>query len=40
MAFRHHCRTKRAVFLLSLKSHIETGKAAPAPNGIERDGWE
>jgi hypothetical protein len=28
------------VFLLSLKSLLETGKGAPAPNEIKLDSWE
>jgi hypothetical protein len=36
----HHCGTKWAVFLLSLKSLLETGKGAPAPNDIKLDSWE
>ena len=38
--FMHHCSTKWAVFLLSLKSLLETGKGAPAPNEIKLDSWE
>jgi uncharacterized protein YndB with AHSA1/START domain len=38
--FMHHCGTKWAVFLLSLKSLLETGKGAPAPNDIKLDSWE
>lgn len=38
--FMHHCSTKWAVFLLSLKSLLETGKGAPAPNDIKLDSWE
>ena len=37
--FMHHCSTKWAVFLLSLKSLIETGKGAPEPNDIKIDNW-
>ncbi|MDX6250847.1 MAG: hypothetical protein QOF10_4207, partial [Kribbellaceae bacterium] len=29
--FMHHCSTKWATFLLSLKSLVETGKGAPEP---------
>jgi uncharacterized protein YndB with AHSA1/START domain len=39
-AFMHHCSTKWAVFLLSLKSLLETGKGAPWPNEIKLDSWE
>ena len=38
--FMHHCSTKWAVFLLSLKSLLETGKGAPHPNDIKLDSWE
>jgi uncharacterized protein YndB with AHSA1/START domain len=38
--FMHHCSTKWAVFLLSLKSLLETGKGAPYPNDIKLDSWE
>jgi uncharacterized protein YndB with AHSA1/START domain len=38
--FMHHCSTKWAVFLLSLKSLLETGKGAPAPNDLKLDAWE
>jgi hypothetical protein len=37
--FMHHCSTKWAAFLLSLKSLVETGKGAPAPNDIKIDNW-
>ena len=38
--FIHHCSTKWGVFLLSLKSLLETGKGAPWPNDIKLDSWE
>jgi hypothetical protein len=38
--FMHHCSTKWAVFLLSLKSALETGKGAAWPNEIKLDSWE
>ena len=38
--FMHHCSTKWGVFLLSLKSLLETGKGAPAPNDTKLDSWE
>lgn len=38
--FMHHCSTKWGVFLLSLKSMLETGKGAPWPNEIKLDSWE
>ena len=38
--FMHHCSTKWGVFLLSLKSLLETGTGAPWPNEIKLDSWE
>ena len=38
--FMHHCSTKWGVFLLSLKSLLETGKGAAHPNDIKLDSWE
>ena len=38
--FMHHCSTKWAVFLLSLKSLLEAGKGAPHPDEIKLDSWE
>jgi hypothetical protein len=38
--FMQHCTTKWGVFLLSLKSLLETGKGGPAPNEIKLDSWE
>lgn len=35
----HHCSTKWAVFLLSLKSRVETGAGAPAPDDVKIDEW-
>jgi uncharacterized protein YndB with AHSA1/START domain len=35
----HHCSTKWGVFLLSLKSLVETGKGAAFPNDIKIDNW-
>ncbi len=35
--FMHHCSTKWGVFLLSLKSLLETGHGSPAPNDIKLD---
>jgi uncharacterized protein YndB with AHSA1/START domain len=37
--FMHHCSTKWGVFLLSLKSLLETGKGFPGPNDIKIDNW-
>jgi uncharacterized protein YndB with AHSA1/START domain len=33
--FMHHCSTKWAIFLMSLKSLVETGKGAPFPNDVK-----
>jgi uncharacterized protein YndB with AHSA1/START domain len=35
----HHCSTKWGVFLMSLKSLVETGKGAPYPNDVLIDNW-
>jgi hypothetical protein len=32
--FMHHCSTKWATFLMSLKSLLETGTGAPAPHDV------
>lgn len=37
--FMHHCSTKWAVFLMSLKSMLETGKGAPNPHDVKIDDW-
>lgn len=37
--FMHHCSTKWAIFLMSLKQLIETGKGAPYPNDVKIDDW-
>ncbi len=37
--FMNHCSTKWATFLLSLKSLLETGKGAPAPNDVQISNW-
>ncbi len=37
--FMHHCSTKWAIFLMSLKSLIETGKGKPNPIDIKIDNW-
>ncbi|GAA2996324.1 SRPBCC domain-containing protein [Streptosporangium longisporum] len=37
--FMHHCSTKWATFLLSLKSLIENGKGSPAPDDVKIDNW-
>ncbi len=37
--FMHHCSTKWAIFLMSLKSLVETGKGKPDPVDIKIDNW-
>ena len=37
--FMHHCSTKWGVFLLSLKSLVETGQGAPEPDDVKIDNW-
>lgn len=37
--FMHHCGTKWAIFLMSLKSLVETGKGAPNPDDVKIDNW-
>jgi uncharacterized protein YndB with AHSA1/START domain len=37
--FMHHCSTKWAIFLMSLKSLVETGKGAPDPEDVKIDNW-
>lgn len=37
--FMHHCSTKWATFLMSLKSLVETGKGAPSPDDVKIDNW-
>ncbi|HZV38772.1 MAG TPA: SRPBCC domain-containing protein [Pseudoxanthomonas sp.] len=37
--FMHHCSTKWAVFLLSLKALVETGKGMPFPHDVKIDDW-
>jgi uncharacterized protein YndB with AHSA1/START domain len=39
MEFMYHCSTKWAIFLMSLKSLVETGKGAPHPNEIPISNW-
>ncbi len=33
--FMHHCSTKWATYLMSLKALVETGKGAPSPNDVK-----
>jgi len=37
--FMHHCNTKWAIFLMSLKSLLETGQGAPDPIDVKIDNW-
>ncbi|GIE87824.1 SRPBCC family protein [Actinoplanes regularis] len=37
--FMNHCSTKWAAYLLSLKSLVETGKGAPAPDDVQISDW-
>ena len=37
--FMHHCSTKWATFLMSLKQFVETGKGEPAPNDVRVSNW-
>jgi uncharacterized protein YndB with AHSA1/START domain len=37
--FMHHCSTKWAVFLLSLKKLVETGTGDPAPHDVRISNW-
>ena len=37
--FMHHCSTKWATFLMSLKAFVETGTGAPAPDDVQISDW-
>ena len=37
--FTAHCSMKWAVFLLSLRQYIETGKGNPSPHDLKIDNW-
>ena len=37
--FMAHCSMKWAVFLLSLRDYVETGKGHPAPGDLKIDNW-
>jgi uncharacterized protein YndB with AHSA1/START domain len=37
--FMHHCSTKWGTFLMSLKSLLETGSGAPAPDDVKVSDW-
>jgi len=35
----HHCSTKWAIFLMSLKTYLETGTGRPSPDDVKIDNW-
>jgi uncharacterized protein YndB with AHSA1/START domain len=37
--FMHHCSTKWATFLMSLKDLLETGRGRPAPDDVRISDW-
>ncbi|MFE9104461.1 SRPBCC family protein [Actinomadura geliboluensis] len=37
--FMHHCSTKWATFLMSLKQFLETGNGAPDPHDVRISDW-
>ena len=37
--FMHHCSTKWAIYLMSLKALVETGKGAPSPDDVQISDW-
>jgi len=37
--FMHHCSTKWAIFMMSLKALVETGKGRPSPHDVKIDNW-
>ncbi len=37
--FMYHCSTKWATFLMSLKSYLEEGRGAPAPDDVRISDW-
>ncbi|HEX3140389.1 MAG TPA: SRPBCC domain-containing protein, partial [Rhizobacter sp.] len=37
--FMHHCSTKWAIFLMSLKQLVETGQGLPNPHDTKIDDW-
>jgi uncharacterized protein YndB with AHSA1/START domain len=37
--FTSHCSMKWAVFLLSLREYVETGKGKPSPHDLKIDDW-
>ncbi|MDQ3158482.1 MAG: SRPBCC domain-containing protein [Actinomycetota bacterium] len=39
VGFMYHCSTKWAIFLMSLKSLVETGGGAPSPHDVQISNW-
>ena len=37
--FMSHCSTKWAIFLMSLKAYVETGKGSPSPDDVKISNW-
>jgi hypothetical protein len=37
--FMYHCSTKWAIYLMSLKKLVETGKGEPSPNDVMISNW-
>jgi uncharacterized protein YndB with AHSA1/START domain len=37
--FMHHCSTKWATYLMSMKKLVETGKGEPSPNDVQISNW-
>jgi uncharacterized protein YndB with AHSA1/START domain len=37
--FMYHCSTKWAIYLMSLKSLVETGKGTPSPDDVKISNW-
>jgi hypothetical protein len=37
--FMAHCSMKWAVFLLSLREYVQTGKGKPSPHDLKIDDW-
>lgn len=37
--FMQHCSTKWAIFMMSLKALVESGKGLPSPHDVKIDNW-
>jgi hypothetical protein len=37
--FMHHCTTKWAIYLMSLKKLVETGEGEPSPRDVQISNW-